>query len=83
MPDAIALVGAVGFIIAENHITAKYFELIRILHLNEALYLVYYLIQTYSNMGQKRIIQISQFIFVFFLFIIIGHLSACLWIFMG
>lgn len=55
VPDAVALIGAVACTISGNHLTAKYFELIRLFHYNDALYPVYFLVRKYSNTGKKRI----------------------------
>ena len=58
IPDLVALAGATTYILVNQPITAKYFELIRIVHLREALFPANLLVQRLTNSGQKRIAQI-------------------------
>ena len=75
--------GSVSFILADKPITGKYFELIRLLHFRKTLFPVNNLINHCTSSGQKRVSQIQQLIFIFFFFIMLAHLAACLWIYMG
>lgn len=47
------------------------------------LYPVNLLIESYVSSGQRRIRQIQSLIYVFFLFIALGHVCACIWIYLG
>ena len=75
--------GSVSFILANKPIAGKYFELIRLLHFRKTLFPVNNLINICTSSGQKRVSQIQQLVFIFFFFIMIAHLAACLWIYMG
>ena len=75
--------GSVSFILANKPITGKYFELIRLAHFNKTLFPVNMLINQCTTSGQKRVSQIQQLIFIFFFFIMLAHLAACLWVYMG
>ena len=83
IPDLITMVGSVTMILLSEPIQGKYFELLRILHYKKTLYPVNLLIQMTVSSGQKRISQIQNLIFIFFFFVMLAHLCACLWIYMG
>lgn len=83
IPDLIILISSSLCIIIGNHQAARFIELFRIFHFKEALYPINLCVRTFTNNGQKRISQIQNLIFIFFMFIVLGHLAACLWIFMG
>jgi len=83
IPDAVALVGSVVNVFLGKMRVAKYFDLIRLLHFRDALYPVNLCVQKNTSSGQKRVQQIQSLIFVFFAFVTLGHLAACLWIVVG
>lgn len=62
---------------------AKYFDMIRILRFRNVLDPVFYLIEAYNSTGSKRIEQLETIIYVFFAFVTLGHLSACVWLYFG
>lgn len=51
IPDLVALCGAVTAILVDLPVTAKYFELIRLIHLREALFPINLLVQRLVNSG--------------------------------
>ena len=59
IPDLVALIGSVTAIFMNEHQTAKGFELIRIFHINDALYPAFLAVQMFSSQGQNRIRKIS------------------------
>jgi len=81
--DLIALVGSVTSAFMGEFRYAKYFDLIRLLRFQYVLYPVYLCVEKNTTTGQKRIVQTKSLIFVFFAFITLGHLAACLWIYYG
>ena len=83
IPDLVSLVGSVAFILSNEPITGKYFELIRLLHFRKTLFPINLSINSCISSGQKRVSQIQQLIFIFFFFIMLAHLCTCLWIYMG
>ena len=83
IPDALVLIMSVPLILADESKYAKYFELIRLAHFNEALFPVNWLILSVTNSGAKRAAQIKSLIRVFYSFIMLGHLFACMWISIG
>ena len=58
IPDFICIVGSITMTLLNEPVNAKYFELLRILHFKETLYPVNLCIQTFTNSGQKRVVQI-------------------------
>ena len=48
LPDLVSLVGSFTAILMNKHQTAKAFELIRIFHINDALFPAYLAVQTFS-----------------------------------
>ena len=83
IPDSIALIGSTTACIMGKMVIAKYFDIIRLIRFRKVLYPIDLFVEYYSSSGQKRISQIQQLIFVFFAFLMIGHLSACVWIAFG
>jgi len=57
--------------------------LIRLLHYRDSLYPVNLCVEKFNRSGKKRLHQIQALIFVFYAFLLLGHLAACLWIFVG
>ena len=83
IPDALVLIMSVTLILADEPKYAKYFELIRLAHFNEALFPVNWLVLSVTNSGAKRAAQIKSLIRVFYAFVMLGHLFACMWIVLG
>ena len=59
IPDLVSLIGSFTAIFLNKHQTAKGFELIRIFHINDALFPAFLAVQTFSQQGQNRIRKIS------------------------
>ena len=53
--DFVSLVGSVSFILVDENINAKYFELLRIFHFTKTLFPVNLCISNTTNSGQKRV----------------------------
>lgn len=83
IPDFVTMVGSITMILLNKPIQGKYFELVRLLHYKKTLYPVNLLIQITVSSGQKRISQIQSLVFIFFFFVMLAHLCACLWIYSG
>ena len=83
IPDLVALIGAVVALCLGSFDWAKYFSLIRLLRFSDTLYPVDLIVEKYTIGGKKRVKQNQSLIFVFFAFITLGHLAACLWIYFG
>ena len=83
VPDALCLIVATACTISGDFREAHYIKLIRIFHFNEVLFPANLCVQTFTSYGQKRVSQIQQLIFIFFLFVALGHILACFWIYIG
>ena len=83
IPDAICLIMSTILIGVDETKYAKFFEILRLFHFQEMLYPLNLLVSYFVNSGQKRERTIQSVFRVFIAFLLIGHLFACIWIYLG